>query len=76
MDAAPSAEARLILDPLPSQQWIECAQCIASHPISDGETDPYEWAVGHLRAFPAHDRFRIVDQVNFRLYRASDAPTE
>lgn len=51
---------------LPAQSWIECASCIGNR-VLDDSYDPVEWARGHTKSFPTHDRFRILNQSNFRL---------
>ncbi|MBW8735929.1 MAG: hypothetical protein JF621_01930 [Streptomyces turgidiscabies] len=63
----PDLFAHLKVEALPSRRWVECASCIENKSLDNGNTDPQEWAVGHLLLHPDHARYRIVSQVGFRL---------
>jgi hypothetical protein len=54
------------IDSLPARRWLECASCVEGWTLEDGG-DAQKLATDHTRERPWHTRFRVVNQVNFRV---------
>lgn len=54
-------------DAEPIVYFVQCAACEATGPLEDGSDDATIWIVAHLKAEPAHVRYR---EVITRPYRA------
>jgi hypothetical protein len=64
----PAVTSRREVSSLVPRSYIECANCLDSDPLQDGD-DPLNWVAKHQEDKPYHERFRVVGTTRFSVPR-------
>jgi hypothetical protein len=58
---------------LPGYKWVECAKCL-DHKLTRSDEEVAEWSAAHREERPGHDRFRTVEQTEWRFVAPEISP--